>query len=132
MSSRDVISILESIEHSPDSLRAKLAEDPTASLDECRIVIDKLDMAIIRLLNERVATASVIADIKKELNLPVYVPTREADVLRNIIDSNAGPLSNEAARRLYERIIDETRANERQRYQDGTIEPKPDSDDNLD
>ncbi|NNE34397.1 MAG: chorismate mutase [Rhodothermales bacterium] len=122
MSSRDIISLLESIQSSPASLRESLAEDPDAVLSQCREVIDKLDLAIIQLLNHRVAAASVIADVKKILDLPVYVPSREADVLRNIVDANHGPLDNDAAKRLYERIIDETRANERQRYQDDALD----------
>jgi chorismate mutase len=46
------------------------------------------------------------------------VPEREEEVLRNVLAANEGPLSNEAVRRLFERVIDETRALERQKYQD--------------
>ena len=132
MSSREAISILSSLDSTPDALREKVDDSPENTLEACRVVIDKLDQAIIRLLNERVATASVIADIKKKLDLPVYVPSREADVIRNIIESNTGPLADDAARRLYERIIDETRSNERQRYQDGVIDESANTDDNFD
>ncbi len=129
MSSREALSILSSLADSPESLRKLVEENPEETLAKCRVVIDKLDQAIIRLLNERVATASVIADIKKELDLPVYVPSREADVIRNIVESNTGPLENDAAKRLYERIIDETRANERQRYQESKIDESGNADD---
>jgi len=79
--------------------------------------IDALDRIIIHLLNERAICAAAIGDIKKKLGIPVYVPSREEEVLRNVVKHNPGPLSHEAVRRLYERIIDETRSLERHLYQ---------------
>ena len=69
-------------------------------------------------MNERVTCANVIGAIKKKLAMPVYVPSREEEVIRNAIAGNAGPLSDAAVRRLFERVIDETRSLERHRYQD--------------
>lgn len=83
--------------------------------------IDALDRAILQMLNERAICANAIGDLKKRLGLPVYVPEREAEVLQNIAASNEGPLPDAAARRLFERVIDETRSLERQMYQE---EPK--------
>lgn len=82
-----------------------------------RMCIDALDRAIIVLLNERVACANAIGMIKKVHGTAVYDPRREERVIQNVLDHNVGPLSNEAARRLFERIIDESRAAERQTYQ---------------
>ena len=78
--------------------------------------IDAIDRLVILLLNERAECASRIGTIKKHLALPVYTPSREEDVLKNVMESNPGPLANEAVRRLYERIIDETRSLERHLY----------------
>jgi len=89
-----------------------------ADLAPWRHRIDALDRAVLALLNERSRCANVIGQLKKKLSMPVYVPSREEAVLQNVFDSNPGPLSNDAARRLFERIIDETRALERQKYQD--------------
>ena len=86
-------------------------------LQPFRICIDALDRAIIRLLNERVVCANIIGHIKKGSGAPVYDPSREKLVLDNVQGHNEGPLSDEAVRRLFERIIDETRAVERQQYQ---------------
>lgn len=86
-------------------------------LQPFRICIDALDRAIIRLLNERVVCANIIGHIKKGSGAPVYDPAREKLVLDNVQGHNEGPLSDEAVRRLFERIIDETRAVERQQYQ---------------
>ena len=80
--------------------------------------IDALDRAMLEIMNERVRCANVIGAIKKKLGLPVYVPSREEDVLRNVVAGNAGPLSDAAVRRLFERVIDETRSLERHKYQE--------------
>ena len=89
-------------------------EQPTQSdLNPWRARIDALDQAIIHLLNERASCALAIGTLKKALHLPVYVPTREEQVLQNVMHSNPGPLQDQAVRRLYERIIDETRSLER-------------------
>ena len=94
-------------------------EQPSASdMDPWRDRIDAIDRLVILLLNDRAACASKIGSIKKHLRLPVYTPTREDEVLRNVMGANPGPLTDEAVRRLYERIIDETRSLERHLYSD--------------
>lgn len=80
--------------------------------------IDILDRAMLQIMNERVKCANAIGAIKKKLGLPVYVPSREEDVLRNVVAGNTGPLSDAAVRRLFERVIDETRSLERHKYQE--------------
>ena len=47
--------------------------------------------------------------------MPIYEPKREEEVLRNIAEHNAGPLPQEAAQRIFERIIDEMRTLQRMR-----------------
>jgi chorismate mutase len=80
--------------------------------------IDVLDRAMLQLMNERVKCATAIGAIKKKLGMPVYVPSREEEVLRNAMADNSGPLSDAAVRRLFERVIDETRSLERHKYQE--------------
>jgi chorismate mutase len=48
------------------------------------------------------------------LALPVYSPEREKDVLRHVEEASAGPLDPQSIRRLFERIIDESRRVERE------------------
>lgn len=94
-------------------------ETPTESdMDPFRDRIDILDRAMLQIMNERVKCAHAIGAIKKKLGMPVYVPSREEQVLRNVIAGNAGPLSDAAVRRLFERVIDETRSLERHKYQE--------------
>jgi len=93
-----------------------------ADLRPWRDRIDALDRAILQMLNERSRCANVIGHIKKQLDLPVYVPSREKQVLDNATASNTGPLPDAAVRHLFERIIDETRSLERKNYQDESEE----------
>jgi chorismate mutase len=53
--------------------------------------------------------------VKRHADLPIYEPKREEQVFANITGSNHGPLSQEAVRRIFERIIDEMRSIQRVR-----------------
>ncbi len=65
-------------------------------------------------MNRRARYADEIGIIKQELNLPIYSPERENQVIENVTKHNFGPLSDMAIKRLYERIIDESRRLERE------------------
>jgi chorismate mutase len=78
-------------------------------LTRCRVVIDELDRRIIALLNERTAVVEEIGRIKQELNLGIYEPKREDQVLANVLAHNTGPLPPDAVKRIFERIMDEMR-----------------------
>lgn len=82
-------------------------------LPDWRKQIDEIDQQILKLLNERARCATEIGRIKKERGLPAWAPEREADILRNAVKSNSGPLEDAAVKRLFERIIDEARSLER-------------------
>ena len=81
--------------------------------DDWRKRIDEIDQQLVRLLNDRSQCAVEIGHIKKKLNVPAWQPQREAEILRNVVKSNRGPLDDAAIRRLFERIIDEARSLER-------------------
>ena len=83
-------------------------------LERLRGAIDELDRVIVKLLNQRAKYAIEIGIAKKAVALPVYSPEREREVLRNVEGENRGPLSADGIRRLYERIIDESRRIERE------------------
>jgi len=85
-------------------------------IEKYRILIDETDIQIVRLLNIRARHAIQIGHVKRALDMPVYVPSREVQVLGNVTGNNPGPLSNEAITRLYERIIDESRRLEREYF----------------
>jgi chorismate mutase len=75
--------------------------------------IDGIDDQLMRLLNSRSACAVEIGRIKRALGLPIYAPEREAWVLERVMRESPGPLEPLAVRRVFERIIDESRRLER-------------------
>jgi chorismate mutase len=92
---------------------ATRSRGPADPLEERRRRIDAIDRKVVRLLNERAAQAIELGRLKQRLGLPIYQPEREEEVLRNVQSGNGGPLENAALRRLFERIIDESRRLER-------------------
>ncbi len=84
-----------------------------SDLDGWRRRIDEIDQQLVKLLNERSKCALEIGHLKKKLRMQAWQPEREAEILRNLVKSNRGPLDDSAIRRLFERIIDEARALER-------------------
>jgi chorismate mutase len=74
-----------------------------------RQLIDAVDTRILALLNERACIVEQIGNIKQQANLPIYEPKREDLVFQNVLNNNTGPLTPDAVRRVFERIIDEMR-----------------------
>ncbi len=83
------------------------------NLADWRRRIDEIDKKLVQLLNERSRCAVEIGKLKQAGNVPLYQPEREKEVLQNAETTNQGPLTDAAIRRLFERIIDEARAAER-------------------
>lgn len=83
------------------------------TIDRWRNEIDAIDEQLVRLLNERSKCAIELGRIKRELDLPIYSPRRESEVIAHVTGVNQGPLDADAMRRLFERIIDESRRIER-------------------
>jgi chorismate mutase len=75
--------------------------------------IDAIDAQLAELLCERSHCVIEIGKIKRVLNLPVYDPDREKEILNRIVAQNKGPLDGDALKRLFERILDESRRMER-------------------
>jgi chorismate mutase-like protein len=84
-------------------------------LAECRHQIDAIDLKLLALLNERTRIVEEIGRIKQDLSLPIYEPKREDEVFHNVTSNNPCPLSAEALKRVFERIIDEMRNIQREK-----------------
>ena len=87
--------------------------DAAAELDRLRDAIDRVDEVLVKLLNQRAKYAVQIGELKGVLSLPIYAPEREKQVLLHAESVSQGPLDSAAVRRLFERIIDESRRVER-------------------
>jgi chorismate mutase len=94
-------------------------DEARAKLDQYRVTIDAIDRRLVALLNERTAIVECIGRVKGEARLPVYEPRREDEVFANIAAANAGPITPDAVRRIFERIIDEMRGIQRDRMRGG-------------
>ncbi|WP_455200002.1 chorismate mutase, partial [Kaarinaea lacus] len=76
-------------------------------LQTLRDRIDKLDQQIQELINERGAVAKEVAKLKEASGEDVafYRPEREAQVLREILARNKGPIPDEEMARLFREIM---------------------------
>jgi len=75
------------------------------NIPEHRQAIDKLDLQIVKLLNERTRHVLAIGEIKLKAGEAIYVPHRERAVLQRICKLNQGPLSAESLRAIYREIM---------------------------
>jgi chorismate mutase len=94
----------------PEAAASGRADDPVAGL---RSRIDQIDDQLMKLLNSRSACAVEIGRLKRKLGLAVYQPEREKWILDRVERNNPGPLDSNALRRVFERVIDESRRLER-------------------
>ncbi len=76
-------------------------------LQSLRDRIDKLDQQIQALINERGEVAQEVARLKESTgkDTAFYRPEREAQVLRDILARNTGPIPNEEMARLFREIM---------------------------
>jgi len=89
------------------------AKVPPSAVDDLRRRIDVIDDQLMKLLNSRSACAVEIGRVKRHLGIAVYQPDREAWILARAEANNPGPLDSRAVRRVFERVIDESRRLER-------------------
>jgi chorismate mutase len=88
-------------------------EDALKALEEYRVLIDALDLRLLAALNERTRVVEEIGRVKRAGQLPIYEPRREEQVFQNVTSHNGGPLTQDAVKRIFERIIDEMRSIQR-------------------
>ena len=81
----------------------------SAALATIRDEIDALDQQLIELLNRRAAASVEVARIKRNGDVTTYVPSREQEVLNNILAANQGPLNEAHVRAIYSEILSASR-----------------------
>src|SRR5262245_18262201 len=81
-----------------------------AQIRSLRSHIDKLDVQIIRLVNERAHLASEIGRIKNDHGTEVFSPAREEEVYKNVLEANKGPLDEATIRAIFREIMSGARA----------------------
>jgi chorismate mutase/prephenate dehydratase len=81
-----------------------------ASLRHLRTQIDRLDLQILKLANERAGLAAEIGRLKNDHGTEVFSPAREEEVLQNVLESNKGPLDPSTVRAIFREIMSGSRA----------------------
>ncbi len=82
-------------------------------ISDWRDEIDRIDREIVGLLNERARAVLQLAPLKQQANRAVHDPEREARVHNNLRNANAGPLPDESLDSVFETVMAEMRALQR-------------------
>ena len=98
-----------------------------SELDRLRDQIGALDRAVLEALNGRLALVRRVNEHKEESGTPMIDAQREADLLKELVAANSGPLSSRAVQALFAAVLDvmkqEVRGEPRQeRPSSGTAE----------
>ena len=88
--------------------RMRIVTSPP-DLEELRRGIDAVDQQILKLLHERVRLVMAVGEYKRERGIPVYDPARERALLDRLCKAAEPPLDAETIRRIFERLVDESR-----------------------
>ncbi|HXG11273.1 MAG TPA: prephenate dehydratase [Gemmataceae bacterium] len=80
------------------------------ALKSLRSQIDKLDIQILKLINERAGKALEIGRLKNDQGAEVFSPAREEEVLQHVLEANKGPLDPATVRAIFREIMSGSRA----------------------
>jgi chorismate mutase len=78
-------------------------------IDGLRREIDRIDQQLLELFAARVRAVLSVGDYKRARGIPVYDPERERSLLDSLCRATEPPLDADTVRRLFERVIDESR-----------------------
>jgi len=79
------------------------------SLDKLRCLIEDLDAALLKLLNQRASVSTEIGKLKVKSGLSIYDHRREASIFKYLAEQNQGPLNNQEINRIFSEIISVSR-----------------------
>jgi chorismate mutase/prephenate dehydratase len=78
-----------------------------------RAQIDKLDLQIVKLVNDRAALAAEIGKYKVEHGEDIFSAAREEEVYQNVLQASKGPLEGATIRAIFREIMSGARALEK-------------------
>ncbi len=88
-------------------------------LEALRHEIDAVDEEILKLIALRLEKVLAVGDHKREHGLAIYDPERERLILDRLAARAPSPLEPDIVRRVFERLIDESRRAEQRRVRSG-------------
>ncbi len=80
-----------------------------SDLEALRSAIDEIDEGILEMFARRVTLVMHVAEYKRQHSLEVYDPERERQVIERLMNLAPPNLERQSIRRVFERIIDESR-----------------------
>lgn len=80
-------------------------EGELAELSRIRGEIDRTDDELLRLLNHRARFVARVAELKEQLQVPFYVPSRERQIIERLSVANLGPFPGDAIRSVFQEIF---------------------------
>lgn len=92
---------------------SKTAQRKSPNLQALRGQIDKLDLQILKLINERAKLAVDIGHVKSADGVDIFSPTREDEVLTRVVENNHGPLDARAVRAVFRELMSGSRSLQR-------------------
>jgi chorismate mutase/prephenate dehydratase len=94
-----------------DDSNAPTAESGrTPTLAELRSELDRIDKSLVAAINRRAKLAQQIGQLKRGDARQVFDPVREAEVLKQAVATNSGPLSDEAVRAVFREVVSGSRS----------------------
>jgi chorismate mutase/prephenate dehydratase len=106
---RETFHMTRKVESSTNAVSSRAA----SSLRSLRSQIDRLDLQILKLVNERAHLAAEIGKIKNDHGTEVFSPAREEEVLQNVLAANKGPLDEATIKAIFRELMSGARALQR-------------------
>ena len=88
----------------------QVAQEQGVSLEVLRSRIDKLDLELVNLLNQRAEIATQIGRLKAQSKMEIWSPAREEEVLNRAMSAHSGPLPTETLRLIFRELMSGSRA----------------------
>lgn len=88
-------------------------------IKDLRCQIDDVDSELVKLFVKRMELSAKVADYKKEMGMPIYVPAREREVLQEVAQK-AGPEMANYTRVLYSMLFELSRSYQSKRNSTAT------------
>ncbi len=104
-----------------NELQSLSTEEKEELLNKLRASVDEIDIELVSLLSKRTKHSIMIGRIKRSMGLATYNPEREKFINQRIGSYAEEPLRKEAVMRIYERILDESRAIQREEAMKGNL-----------
>jgi chorismate mutase len=82
---------------------------PAPDLEALRRSIDEIDSRLLTLIEERLRLVLAVGDYKRDRGLAIYDPERERKLIERLMTEARPPLEPDTVRRVFERLIDESR-----------------------